>query len=195
MAKQYLENSRKETAEFVGAMPSSSAALKTEAELFAKYVESSWLFFVEMMRIHHDNFVREFQGIFVDSISDQTLNDMTEKSYMTDLCNGVMSWDLDSKLSAIYADMVQLHGNLEQAFGSLTHFNDLPLEAQSMLQEQIREFQSSVQLPFTQEMKKELAKLEAAKGKRARPIMEHVSSMTNDLVQDLMRVQGARSSG
>lgn len=195
VAKQYLENSRKETAEFVGAMPSSSAALKTEAELFAKYVESAWLFYVEMMRIHHDNFVREFQGIFVDSISDQTLNDLTEQSYMNELCNGVTGWDLDSKLSAIYADMVQLHGNLETAFGSLTNFSEFPVEAQAMLQEQVREFQSNVQQPFTQEMKKELAKLEAAKGKRARPIMEHVSSMTNDLVQDLMKTQGARSSG
>ena len=71
---------------------------------------------------------------------------------------------------------------------------DLP-KGRRYYQEQIREFQSSVQQPFTQEMKKELAKLEAAKGRRARPIMEHVASLTNDLAQDLMKVEGARSGG
>jgi hypothetical protein len=195
VAKQYLENARKELAEFIGAMPSSSPALRTEAELFARYVESAWIGFVELMRIHHDGFVREFQGIFVDSVSDQTLNDLTDRTFMNELANGINAMDLDQKLSSIYDNMVQIHGDLDRAFGSLTNFNEFPYEAQAILQAQIREFESNVRLPFTQEMKKELARLDAAKGKRPRSIMQHLSSLTNDLVQDSMREAGASSSG
>ena len=195
VAKQYLENSQRELSDFVSAMPTSSPALKTEAELVVTYARSAWLFFIETMRIHHGDFVKEFAGIFVDSVSDQTITTMTDKPYLTEFANGISSMDIDQKLNQIYADLVQLNGNLEKAFGSLTNFNDLPYEAQSILQEQVREFESNVSKPFTRSMEVELVKLEAARGKRPKAISEHLASVVTDMVQDMMRVTGAPSSG
>jgi hypothetical protein len=193
-AKPYCEESRRELDSFVSAQPSSSDALRDEARQFADRVQRPWQQFLEQMRTQHESFVGEFDGIFVEQVSELTLNQLTDRDQLTELTESITAMDLDEKLRDLDANLVDLHGDLERAFGSLTVFVELPLKSQAMIQEKVREFERQVREPLSAEMKEQLRKMDAARTTKSKSLIEQVIKDVQDLVTDALREAGAPRS-
>lgn len=177
-AKNQYDIGRRALEDWMNGLPTDG--LKTEARRMFDAHVNVLQNFLELMRQAHGKFVGDFSGIFFDSISEKTLNMLTDKPYYDDWYDGIKSMDMDQKLQGMYDGITDLNGDLERAFGSMTLFNDLPLESQAMIQEIVRRIENDIQKPFTAEMRENTKTLEAANARKPATVVESVVKVVKD---------------
>ncbi len=139
--------------------------------------------FLELMRQAHGKFVDDYKGIFFEAVSEKTLNMLTDKPYYEEWYDGIKRLDMDQQLQKMYDGITDLNGNLDRAFGSMTLFNDLPLEAQAMLQEIVRKIENDLQKPFTDEMRENTKTLETANARKPATVLESVMKVGKEAAE------------
>lgn len=161
--------------------------LKAEAKRLAEAQDGVLQNFLELMRQAHGKFVNDYTGIFFESVSEATVNMLSDKPYFEEWADGIERLDMDQQLQKMYAGITDLNGNLEQAFGCMILFADLPLEAQAMLQEQVRKIEREVRDPLTAEMRAHMSTLEQANARKPATVVQAVKKSAMDVVSQTVR--------
>jgi hypothetical protein len=158
-------------------------ALEGDARAFAKTADTGMSFFLEQTRKLYADFVNEFKGILVDSVSANTIDALADRPFYETWADGIDQLDMDQQLRKLYDGIYEISGDVDRAFGAMTTFNDLPLEAQSMIQTIINQFDRDVHQPFTQSMQEALKTLEAARNKQPATVAKTVKQAAVDLAK------------
>jgi hypothetical protein len=137
-------------------------ALQTEANAWVKGVDTGLCYFLELMRTVHSGLLSEFEGIFMNGVSEKTVDALTDRPFFMDWQDSISRMDFDEKLKSLRAQVITLSGDVDAAFGRLNAFSDLPLEAQALIKSQVDSIREQVLLPFTQEMQEALRVMDAA---------------------------------
>lgn len=140
-------------------------------------------FFLEQTRKVHADFVNEFKGIVIDSVSANTIDVMADRPFYETWADGIDELDMDQQLRRLYDGIHEISGDVDRAFGAMTTFNDLPLEVQSMIQTIINQFDRDVHQPFIQSMQDALKTLEAARNKQPATVARTVRQAAVDLAR------------
>ena len=117
------------------------------------------------MRKVHAGMLSEFEGIFMNGLSEKTLDALTDRPFFQDWHDGIERMDFDEKLKALRAQLITLSGEVETAFARLETFSSMPVEGQYAILEQVRTIKEQVLQPFTKEMQEALRTMEAAQAK------------------------------
>jgi hypothetical protein len=187
-AKSIYDNSRRALEDWMNGPLSDG--MKVEARRLFDAQDAVLQTFVELMRQAHTKFVSDYRGIFFESVSQSTIDMMSDKPFLEEWADGINRLDMDQQLQQMYAGITDLHGNLDRAFGSMTLFADLPLEAQAMLQEQVRRIEREVRDPITAEMREHTRTLEQANAKKPATVVQAVARTAKDLAEKAARGGG-----
>lgn len=183
-AKEQYDAVRRSLEEFQN---SQREALNLDAVKLVRAADGPIAAFLEKMRKAHAEFVDKNKGIFVESVSTQTINALTDKPYFEEWYDGIAKMDFDQKLKELYGQINDLNGDLDRAFGSMDVFTTLPLEAQSIIQKKIQGIQGNVHKPFTDEMRAELKKMEDARTKKPEETAKVILKTAKDLAEKALR--------
>jgi hypothetical protein len=157
--------------------------LKANARTFTARADEALTYWVEFMRKVHQAFVDKYKGILVESISNETIDALADRPFYEQWDNGIDRLDLDQQLQRLYAGLYEIQGNVDRAFGAFTTFNELPLEAQALLQETINRLEREIREPATQEMKEALRTMDAARGRAPATVAKAAVRAAKEIAQ------------
>lgn len=180
-AKQYRETAVRAQQDWENAQ--ATDALKANARTFKARAEDALTYWVEFMRKVHQAFVDKYKGVLIESISNETIDALADRPFYDQWADGIDRLDLDQQLQRLYSGLYEVQGNVDRAFGAFTTFNELPLEAQALLQETLGRLEREFREPATQEMKDSLKTLDAARGRAPATVAKAAARAAKDIAQ------------
>jgi hypothetical protein len=157
--------------------------LKANVRTFTARADESLTYWVEFMRKVHQAFIDKYKGILVESVSSETIDALADRPFYEQWANGIDRLDLDQQLQRLYAGLYEIQGNVDRAFGAFTTFNELPLEAQSRLQETVNQLERDIRAPATQEMQEALKTMDAARGRAPATVAKAAVRAAREIAQ------------
>ncbi|WP_224364997.1 hypothetical protein [Hyalangium versicolor] len=182
-AKQYRSDAVRAMEDWQSAQ--ATDGLKANVRTFTARADDSLTYWVEFMRKVHQTFVDKFKGILVESISNETIDALADRPFYEQWANGIDRLDLDQQLQRLYAGIYEIQGNVDRAFGAFTTFNELPYEAQALLQETVNRLESELRAPATQEMQEALKTMDAARGRAPASVAKNAARAVQEIAQQV----------
>jgi hypothetical protein len=157
--------------------------LKANVRTFTARADDALTYWVEFMRKVHQAFIDKYKGILVESISTETIDALADRPFYEQWANGIERLDLDQQLQRLYSGLYEIQGNVDRAFGAFTTFNELPLEAQALLQETVNRLESEIRAPATQEMQEALKTMDAARNRAPTTVAKAAARAAQEIAQ------------
>jgi hypothetical protein len=180
-AKQHHANALKALEDWHNAQ--ATDGLKANVRTFTERAKSSLTYWVEFMQKVHQAFVDKYKGILIESVSSETIDTMADRPFYENWADGIDRLDLDQQLQRLYAGLYEIQGDVDRAFGAFTTFNELPYEAQALLQETVNRLDRELREPATQEMKEALRTMDAARGRAPATVAKAAARAAKELAQ------------
>jgi uncharacterized protein (UPF0335 family) len=157
--------------------------LKANVRTFIASADGALAHWGEAMRKVHQAFIDKYKGILIEAVSSETIDTLADRPFYEALESSIDRLDLDQQLQRLYAGLYEIQGNVDYAFGAFTTFNELPYEAQALLQETLNRLDRELREPATQEMKEALKTLDAARGRAPATVTKAAVRAAKDLAQ------------